>query len=131
MKKLTLADFPWCAETALEVAKPDWLAACVGVTEKSDPLTRANFDALCDELDEKDPNGSTWEIVRWPNKQVGWYETVFVQPGTPTANVLEWAQQRMAKFPCIDEELWFQYESEGLNPKGFEAETAEPKICEG
>lgn len=112
MAKLArLQDFPKSVD-AIEVAQPDWVCAPCGVCRDSSPLARSNFDALVDLLDNKDPYGSTWEILRFGHFGVGWIDEIFVQPDSECAKVAEEVRGRMAKYPCLDENLWAEYEME-------------------
>lgn len=111
MKKiLTLSDFPPCE--GLAFAQSDWLVAPVSQTYYSDPLTRANFDALWDELDECDPNGKDSELIRWPHFKTKWVECIFVRPGSKCANIAFRARESLAEYPILDEDLWVEYEAE-------------------
>lgn len=105
---LTLKDFP-PADT--EFADESWQASPCGQTAKSDPLTRANFDAICDRLDDIDPNGYDWEIIRWPHWKCEWHEVIFVRPSTKCADLAHESRQMMAKYPCLNEDLWVEYEA--------------------
>src|SRR5512139_3521144 len=110
-----LSDFPPpCA--APEVAKPEWECAPCGVTRDSDALTRANFDALCDRLDNVDPNGDDWEILWFNHFACGWVEQMFVRPGTRLAEICAETRASLAQYPCLNEDLWLQYENEEKAP---------------
>jgi len=93
-----------------EVAESSWECAPCGVTRDSDPLTRANFDALCNQFDAVDPYGDDWEIIRFGHYSVGWIENIFVRPGSLVAELCPDVRLHMAKYPCLDEELWVKYD---------------------
>ena len=107
-KKLKLSDYP-PADNSEDML--DWEAAPVGQTKLSDPLTRANYDALCDRLDAVDPYGNDWEHVKWPHWKVGWHEVIFVRPDSECAKVADQTRTDMSQYPCLDEGLWGQYEA--------------------
>lgn len=93
-----------------EVTEPDWECAPCGQTSESDPLTRANFDALCDRLDAVDPYGNDWEILRFGHFTAGWLENIFVRPGSKSAGLLPGIREQMATYPCLDEVKWVEYD---------------------
>lgn len=105
-----LNQFPACKN--LDVAQPDWDCGPVGVTRDSDALTRANFDALCDELDAMDPHGREWEIIRWGHWAVGWIEEIFTKPGSKPGLHCEATRERLKDYPCLSEDLWVKYDME-------------------
>jgi hypothetical protein len=92
--------------------QPDWEAAPCGMSRDSGPLTRANFDALCDELDSIDPYGSDWDIARFEHFTAGWLELIFCRPGSPAAAHIEETRDRLAAYPCLNEDLWVEYDAE-------------------
>lgn len=106
-----LSDYPPSDE--LEVAGMDWEAAPCGQTKLSTALTRANFDALCDRLDNADPYGDTWEIVRFPHWKVGWLEVIFTKPGSVANSVAAETRVSLGEYPCLNEDLWVEYEVAG------------------
>src|SRR5512139_887633 len=103
------ADFPAPVYPA-EVAEPDWECAPCGQSRDSEPLTCANFDALCDRFDEVDPYGNDWEILRFGHFASGWVENIFVRPGSKAAALLPGVREQMATYPCLDEEKWVEYD---------------------
>lgn len=105
-----LSDYP--PAESLEVAQPDWDSAPCGVTGLSDPLTRANFDAMLNQFDEIDPYGNDWEIVAYRHWETKTFEVVFVRPGSKVADRAQLIREEMAKFPCVSIDLWEQYEDE-------------------
>jgi hypothetical protein len=107
-KKLTLRAYP-PADGCEHML--DWEAAPVGQTRDSDPLTRANFDALCDRLDTADPYGKDWDYVRWPHWKCGWNEVIFVRPESECARIAGDVREQMKTYPCLDEGLWGKYEA--------------------
>ena len=112
----TLADYPK-PDAEPEVAEPNWEVGPCGVTRKSDPLTCANFDALCDRLDAVDPYGVNWEILRFPHFSTGWLEQIFVRPGSALATMCADVREQLARYPCLDEDKWVQYDEEANLPK--------------
>lgn len=107
-KKLRLRDYPPAEDTDYML---DWEAAPVGQTRDSDPLTQANFDALCDRLDNVDPYGNDWDYVRWAHWKHGWNEVIFVKPDTECARICDEVREQMKSYPCLDEGLWGQYQA--------------------
>lgn len=103
-------DFP--PADALEVVKPDWESAPCNQTALSDPLTRANFDAMVDQFDTVDPYGRDFEIVRYPHWAAKWADFVFYRPGSKVADRARLIQNEMLKFPCVNIDLWESYEDE-------------------
>ena len=106
-----LRDFP-APEWEPEVAASDWEWAPCGESRDSDALTRANFDALCDRFDTVDPYGNDWEIVRFGHFAVGWVEQIFVRPASKVSAMCPEIREFMGGYPCLDEDLWSQYESD-------------------
>lgn len=106
-----MAKFSNFPPAKVEVVQPDWTTAPCGQTRDSDALTRANFDAMCDRFDSLDPYGKDWEIVRWPHWELGWSEVVFVRPDSAVFHLAAVMRESMAKFPCIDEDLWVEYDT--------------------
>lgn len=109
---MRLKDFPPVEPDSLECAKPDWISSPCGVSAKSNPLTRANFDAMLDRLDIADPYGQDWEVVRYPHWEVEWLEIIFVRPDSKCATVCADARASLANYPCLDEEMWMIVEQE-------------------
>lgn len=105
-----LRNFPPVKQDTLEVAGLDWECAPCGQSRDSDPLTRANFDALCDRFDAVDPYGNDWEIVRFGHWGVGWVEQIFVRPGSKCHEMCAEVRAQMANYPCLNEELWVEYD---------------------
>lgn len=110
---MKLSDFPTPAAEP-EIAEPSWECAPCGVSRDSDPLTRSNFDALCDRFDAVDPYGNDWEILYFKHFKLSWVEQIFVRPGSKVAEMLAGIRTEMASYPCLDEALWVEYdEKEG------------------
>lgn len=109
---MKLSDFPPVTPGTTENAELDWVSSPCGVTAKSNPLTRANFEAMMDRLDDADPYGKDWEIIRYPHWAVEWLEIIFVRPDSKCATVCEDARRSLAEYPCLDEDLWMVVEEE-------------------
>lgn len=109
---MKLSDFPPVEPASLENAAPDWLSSPCGVSAKSNPLTRANFEAMMDRLDNADPYGKDWEVIRYPHWDVEWLEIIFVRPGSKCEEICTSARASLAKYPCLDEDLWMVIEEE-------------------
>lgn len=109
MAKLT--DFPKAINKP-ELAQDDWIAGPCGNSKHSDALTRANFDALLDRLDAADPNGDTWEILLFHHWKHKWLELIFVKPGSKTETICAESRTSLKEFPCLDDQLWLQYDEE-------------------
>ncbi len=103
-----LKDFPPAEH--LEVAQPNWDTAPYGMSGLSDPLTCANFDAMLNQFDTIDPYGRDWETVVFKHWHVGEYEVAFVRPGSKVAERAAILREEAIKFPCVDIELWENYE---------------------
>lgn len=111
-----LKDFPPPIEPA-QVAAREWDCAPVGMTAQSDALTRANFDGLCDMLDAVDPGtsehgGKDWEILSFKHFDTKWSDHIFVRPGSECALVCDGARGLLSSYPCLDEDLWVEYEAD-------------------
>ncbi len=128
-KQSTLKDFPPTRD--LEFAKPDWLCGPVGQTRDSQALDRANFDAACNLLDDQDPHGRTWEIVRWSHWAVGWVDEIFTEPGSISAQVAAVAREHLTQYPSLDDELWEEYAADDAADEEADRADAAVKESEG
>ena len=106
IKTYTLADFP--ANPNVLVARPDWVCSPCGVTDSSDELEDANFDALLEMLHCVDPEEKDSEAVVWPvmDHYAMW---VFARPGTPAAEVMVNAADTIASQFVLDPERYQEY----------------------
>lgn len=106
-----LRDYPPVRDVAT-VAQADWECGPVGQTADSDARVRSNFDALCDWLDEEDPHGTTWDIIRFPHWDTEWLDLVFVAPGSPSDGLASMAAEHLLTHLALDVGLWQEYDRE-------------------
>ena len=80
-------------------------------TRDSEPLERANFDALLEKLGgESEENGVI--VARASHWAVGWVETILVHKDSLKVPELEKIMEEYAEYPVIDEDKLYQYEVE-------------------
>lgn len=107
---------------------PDYYSAGVGRSRDSQPLERANFDAMLKALggernhpDIEDPNDegaalSLVRIIRENHWAVGWVEWIAIHESqVETLAVANRLMEKMEDYPVIDENLFSEYENTEAN----------------
>lgn len=107
----TLADFPYINKECS--AQTDWIAGPVSQCRDSDNIELANFDALCNRMDDADPYGTDWEIIRFGHFGVGWIDVIFARPSSKCVAALGLAREQLKDSPVLDETLLAEYEADG------------------
>ena len=111
MVKLYFKEFPK-PEYEPALIQPNWECAPIGYSQTSGALECANFDHMENELDKLDPYGDTWEIAFFPHFSCGWLGNIFVKPDSAAAKLCDELRIKMANYPCLNEDLWVEYEAE-------------------
>lgn len=90
----------------------DWRVAPLSVTRGSEALERANWDEMCAQLEEIDPDGADHEVHRFGHWGPGWYEIVIVRPDSACEYLAAEIMCALADYPVLSEERWSAYEHE-------------------
>lgn len=78
-----------------------WFVAPCSQTRDSDALTRANFRALQDMLDDA---GMEYEVHRFGHWGPGWFEILIVKPSDDARAFLEKVAKDLDDYPVLSEE---------------------------
>lgn len=81
--------------------RQDWLVAPVSISRDSDSLAASNWDATLSELGAPSQDA---EIHRFNHWGVGWLEIMLVRPGSDAARKAQDIEDRLRRYPCLDEE---------------------------
>lgn len=91
--------------------KGDWFVAPCILTRDSDALERANYTAQAVALQRVNAGAvSDTEELRFRHWGPGWFEIVLVRPGSAAATVAQTLVDRLANYPCLDDDLWTEFE---------------------
>lgn len=102
---------------------PEYYGSGFGRTRDSDALERANFDTAWQAIEKAAGEATTpdgeypaVQIVRENHWAVGWIEWIAIHETCEAAlSVADDLKERYENYPCLDESLWSEYESDEAN----------------
>ena len=89
----------------------DWSNCYVlcGTNRDADLLTRSNFQAIIEELEEKDTGGG-FIVAGARHWAVGWVETILIPEDSPLLELADEIRASIESYPVYDESLYSEME---------------------